>query len=97
MGNCGVAGKSIELTGSITLYFEDHAQYLKYKASTFFSLDVTLYDEFGNMYVIAFDAVFFDSLSANVTGKDDDVLLEGTWTAKMGPNGFTMQVTRVIV
>lgn len=97
LGNCGVAGKSIELTGSITLYFENHIQYNRYKASEFFSLDVTLYDEFGNMYIIAFDAVFFDSLSANVTGKDDDVLLEGTWTAKMGPNGFTLQVTRVIV
>lgn len=95
LGNCRVTGKSIAVGGSLILYFEDHVQYLIYKAGTSFSMDATFFDYLGNMYVISWDKCKYDAAATNTTGKDDDVLFESTWKAMVGPNGYTMQITKI--
>ena len=97
LGNCNADGKSIELKGSITLYFNDHTYYQKYLNSTAFGLSFILFDTLGNTYGINFPKCKFDEATANVTGKDDDILLEGSFVAIVSTEGFTMAVSQALV
>ena len=85
LGYCAVDGKSIEVTGSISMYFNDQAQYQKYIASGNFSLKITFQDTSGNEIVLFLPFCKYDEATANVTGKDDSVMFEATYVAIMNP------------
>ncbi len=98
LGFCDADAKSLSVTGSISMYFNDATYYEKYLASAAFSLTLEVIDTEGNAYVISLPECKFDSATANVSGKDDDVMVEGTFVAIVDPNeGFTIQMTRFIV
>jgi hypothetical protein len=95
LGFCSVAGKSIEVTGDITLYFTDATYYQKYLNSEAFGLEIELTDNVGNVYKYVLPHCKFDSATANVTGKDDDVMLNGTFVAIMDPvKKYTVGLSR---
>jgi len=95
---CSVSGKSVEITGGITLYFTDETYYTKYKNATAFALKVSLADTDGNVYIFELPRCIFDKAKANVTGKDDDVLFEATFVASVNklpaPDDYMIKVTR---
>ncbi len=96
LGFCDVDGKSISLTGSIAMYFNDQTYYEKYLNSESFSVQFDLEDPLGNAYSIQLPECKFDSATANVTGKDDDVMVEGTFVAIVDPvYGFTIKITKM--
>lgn len=98
LGNCDVKGKAIEIKGAITLYFEDETYYQKYLASTSFGLSTIVSDSLGNTYGVNLPHCEFDEATANVTGKDDDVLVEGSFAAIMGAaEGFTIVMSRALI
>lgn len=96
LGFCDVNGKSIELTGNLSLYFNDDTYYDKYTNATFFSIHFLLTDAEGNSYLINIPKAKFSEATANVTGKDDDVMLDTGFTAIVGVNGFTIEVIRAL-
>lgn len=95
-GYCDVDGASLKVTGKLTLYFSDSTYYTKYRNSTAFSLTIPMIDSLGNQRIIHFPKCKFSEMKSNVTGKDDDVLLESGFTAMVGPNNFTVQIVRVV-
>ena len=98
LGFCNAEGKSIAVTGAISMYFNDVTYYEKYLNSTSFSIQFTLTDTLGNTYVMQLPECKFDAVTANVTGKDDDVLVEGTYEAIFDPtNQYTIQITRFLI
>ena len=98
LGFCSAEGKSIALTGNISMYFQDQTYYAKYLDSTAFGLSFTLTDSLGNTYVLQIPQCKFDEATANVTGKDDDVMLEGKFVAIVSPlTGYSIQLTRFLV
>lgn len=97
LGFCDVDGKSIELTGNMTLYFNDATYYNKYLNSDYFGLSFTLQDTLGNVYSVYMPKIKFSEATTNVSGKDDDVLLETGFTAIIGDSGFTIQITRKLI
>ena len=98
LGYCSAEGKSIALTGNISMYFNDETYYEKYLGSTAFGLSFTVEDTLGNTYVIQLPQCKFDAATANVSGKDDDVMVEGTFVAIMHPtSGYMIQLTRITV
>ncbi len=97
VGACSVAGKTIEVTGNIVMYFSDNTYYDKFNNSEFFGIQIEMADTTGNVYIIQLPSCIFDTGKANVTGKDDDVLFESTFKATMGLGGFTIQITRALV
>ncbi len=95
LGYCDVDGASLKVTGKLTLYFSDATYYTKYRNSTAFSLTIPMSDSLGNQRIVHFPACKFHEMKSNVTGKDDDVLLESGFTAIVGPNGYTVQIVRI--
>jgi len=98
LGFCDADAKYILMGGSISMYFNDETYYNRYLNSAAFSLSITLTDSLGNSYNLYLPECKFDSATANVTGKDDDVMVEGTFVAIMDPDAlFTFQITRNLV
>jgi hypothetical protein len=97
LGFCDAAGKSLSLTGELALYFNDETHYTKYKNSTAFSLAIQLADTAGNVYGFMLPECKYDEATANVTGKDDDVLMEAKFVGIMDPTDlYTVCVSRIL-
>ncbi len=97
LGFCFAVAKSIGFTGNISMYFNDETYYEKYLASTAFGLSFTLTDPDNNSYIIQIPQCKFDKVTSNVSGKDDDVMLDGTYVAIVSPTtGYTIQITRIL-
>lgn len=94
LGFCGASGKSIDLTGKVVLYFKDNTYYDKYKNSDAFSIRLRFEDNATpkSTYIVSLYNVKFDSATANVTGKDDDVLFESSFVGTIGPEGKTIGI-----
>lgn len=98
LGFCAADAKSLLISGSISMYFNDETYYQKYLDSTSFGLSFTFVDTVGNSYDVQLPECKFDATTANVTGKDDDVMVEGTFVAIMDPvSGYTIQMSRDLV
>lgn len=96
LGPCNITGKSISVTGGITLYFNDLVEYLKYRNSTYFSLSIPMSDTLGNIYTVYMPKVQYMTSAPNISDKDKDVDLVGTFQAIVGDEGFTLQITRAL-
>jgi len=94
-GNCSVKAKTIKVKGKYSFYFQDATEYHKYKNGTAFSISIPIIDALG-IYVFHLDGCEYDKASVNITGKEDDVMMDGNFMAKLGPNGFTCQITRIV-
>ena len=81
----GIALSRLEVSGDISLYFEDATAYNKYLNATAFSLSFRLQDAAGNAYIYTLPNVKFESGSVTAGGLDQDVMLDGSWRAILDP------------
>lgn len=81
----GVGNGDFVVTGTVRIYFASNALYTKFINDETFSLSVTLDDQTnttnGNQYTITFPRCKFSNVTKNITGNNQDVLLEGTFQA----------------
>ena len=92
----GIAMSRLEVTGDISIYFEDNVMYDKYVNATQFSLSFRVQDAAGNAYVFTLPAVKFESGSVVSGGLDQDIILEASWRAIADPTTNCMvQIDRV--
>ena len=77
----GVALGRLEVTGDISVYFEDTSTYNLFLNSTAFTLSFRAEDNAGNAYIFTFPSVKFETGAVVSGGLDQDVMLEGTWRA----------------
>lgn len=98
LGFCNANAKSLMVTGSIVMYFNNETYYKKYLDSTSFGLNIPFMDALGNHYLLRVPKCKFDTATANVTGKDDDVLVEGSYVAIIEPDSqYTVSIAKVTV
>lgn len=91
----GLVHGRFEVTGGLTLYFENPTMYQKYLAATAFSVSFRLQDADGNAYVITYPKVKFETAPLNAGGRDQDMLLNATYRAIYDPvTNCTMQIDK---
>jgi len=81
LAHVGIALSRLEVTGDISIYFEDNVMYNKYINATQFSLSFRVQDAAGNAYIFTLPAVKFESGSVVSGGLDQDIILEASWRA----------------
>jgi len=91
----GIALGSLDVTGDISLYFEDDTMYSKFIAATAFALSFLLEDVAGNAYLFTLPRVKFETGEVVSSGLDTDVLLDTTWRGILDPTtSCTVQVDK---
>jgi len=83
----GIGTGRQEITGSITLFFEDTTEYQKFLDNTSFKLSFRLQDGDNNAYVITLPKVKYEGQTMNSGGLDGEVELSGTYRALLGTVG----------
>lgn len=78
---CGIGVGRFEVTGSISLYFEDETEYNKYTGNTAFKLSMRAEDSAGKAYVFDFPRIKYESMTLASGGSDADIILESSWRA----------------
>ena len=81
LGACETNPHRLDITGAITMYFEDSAMYTRLLNGTAFSLSWTLTDGDANSYIFTLPRVKLDADTINVTGVDDEVMDDATFVA----------------
>lgn len=81
LAHVGIALSRLEVTGDISIYFEDNVTYEKYINATQFSLSFRVQDAAGNAYIFTLPAVKFESGNVVSGGLDQDIVLEASWRA----------------
>ena len=95
LGNAAIGAGRVNVTGNITVYFEDGALYDKYIAGTATSILWALEDSAGNGYSIYMPEVKFQTGQILAGGIDQDVVASFDYQAIMDPTlGWTIQLDR---
>jgi hypothetical protein len=95
LGNVGIASGSIDLTGSIEIYFADGVIYDKFLNNTNTSLSFRVNDSAGNGYVITMPNVKYSSGKVTAGAINQDVMVSMNYTALRDPvSGFTVIIDR---
>lgn len=77
LGNAGIGVGRCEVTGSLSVYFEDETLYEKFLDNTETSIDFRAIDADGNGYIFTLPRVKYSSSNdAEVSGGDQDVMLD---------------------
>lgn len=94
----GIGTGRQEITGSITLFFEDVTEYNKFLNNTSFKISFRVQDSAGNAYAITLPKVKYEGMTMNSGGLDGEVELSGTYRALLGTTGgvnYMMEVDRL--
>jgi len=95
LGYLGIALGRLEITGEMSLYFEDQVQYQKFLDSTAFSLGFTCADPAGNSYAFLLPKVKYETGDIAVGGSDEDLMIDASWRALYDQTTDAMiQITR---
>ena len=87
LGNCDIGVGQLDVTGSLNAYFKDKSLYAKYLAGTETSISFRVSDGDttnavdGNVYIITFHRVKFETDAVNATGSNTDVMENISWRA----------------
>jgi hypothetical protein len=93
----GIALSRLEVTGDISIYFENETTYNKYINATQFSLAFLVQDSTSAAYMITLPAVKFESGTVVSGGLDQDVMLDASWRAIADPvTGSMIQIDRFV-
>ena len=92
---CGIGLGRFELTGDISLYFEDETELNKYINNTSFQMSFRVQDGSGNAYVFTMPNCEYESMNVNASGLDTDVILEGSYRALLGAVGGVNQMLAI--
>jgi hypothetical protein len=91
----GIASGRLEVTGNISVYFEDKSEYDRYSGAGEFKLAYRVTDNDGNIYIFTFPRIKYEAMTLNSSGLDSDVILEGTWRAiRDSVTNTTIQIDR---
>jgi hypothetical protein len=94
LGAIDIADFTLEVTGDISLYFQDLSAYNLFLQSSEFSLTTTLTDAAGNTLEIKMPWCKFETLETPIDGKDNFFMLDGTLRALRDPvNDYMVQMT----
>jgi hypothetical protein len=85
LGSIDLASFTLDVTGDVSLYFEDLSAYNAFKNATNFSITITITDATGNIMVIALPYCKFETLTEPVDGKDEFLMETGTFRALRDP------------
>jgi hypothetical protein len=83
VGPIGLGKGGLSITGSVQLYFSAVALYEKYLNFTETDTTITFQDADGNSYVVNIPAIKFTNGRVVAGGKNQDVVANLDWTAKM--------------
>ena len=83
----GIGTGRQEITGSITLFFEDITEYQKFLDNTSFKISFRVQDAAGNAYVFTLPKVKYEGMTMNAGGLDGEVELSGSYRALLGTVG----------
>lgn len=78
LGARGIANFTLNITGTVELYFEDLSVYTIFKNSQGFLMSFTLQDGDGNIMVLTMPKVKFETLTEPVPGKDQFLMESGS-------------------
>lgn len=78
LGARGIANFTLNITGTVELYFEDLSVYNIFKSSTGFLMSFTLEDGDGNIMVLTMPKTKFETLTEPVPGKDQFLMESGS-------------------
>jgi hypothetical protein len=81
LGAASIGSGTINLTGSMSVYFSDGALFDKYKNNTKSSLVFSTLDAAGNGYIITIPAISIMDYKSNGSGKDQDMMVDIQFTA----------------
>lgn len=96
LSHVGIALGRLQVTGNISLYFENKTMYEKYLNATAFALSFAVQDADNQAYVITLPRVKFETGSVESSGLDSDVLMDATWRAIKDPTTSCMiQIDKV--
>ena len=96
LASCGIGVGRFEVTGSISLFFQDEVEYNKYTANTAFKLSMRAEDSTGKAYVFTFPRVKYESMTLVSGGTDSDIMLEGSFRAlRDSVSDSMMQIDRL--
>ncbi|MDX1699245.1 MAG: phage tail tube protein [Melioribacteraceae bacterium] len=94
LGAIDVADFTLEVTGDISIYFQDLDIYTLFSNSANFDLNVTLTDASGNILLIEMPFCKFETLDSPIEGKDNFYMMDGTFRALRDPvNDYMIQMT----
>jgi hypothetical protein len=82
----GVRGGRVEVTGSITAYFENQTLLNKFIQHTPTSLSVPLTDSAGHTITISIPYLFYSGGNPDIPGVNEDVMLTMDWMAQRDPS-----------
>lgn len=94
----GIGAGRLEVTGSISLYFENLVEYQKFLDNQSFRVSFRLQDASGKGYVITLPKVKYEDSAMNVGGLDEDIMLEGSYRALAGSSdgvNYALQIDRL--
>lgn len=95
LGTNGIAANTINVTGTASVYFGDLASYNDYKNDTAFSWTIFWKDEDGKGIGFTFPYCKWETLDTPRAGKDQFLMLSGTWRATRDPvTGVTVRLLR---
>lgn len=98
LGSADMGVGSVDLTGSMSVYFKDGTLYDKYIGGTETSLSFKFEDTDGNAYIFTFPRIKFESDSVNAGGINTDVVEEISWRAiRDSTTDCTIQIDRLEV
>lgn len=80
----GVGTGRLEITGSISLYFEDITEYNKFLQNTSFKVSFRVNDSAGNAYIVTLPKVKYEGMTMVAGGLDADIEMSGTYRALLG-------------
>lgn len=81
LGAVGIGSGTLNITGSMSVYFADKNLFDKFKANTNSSLIFSSVDNAGNGYVFTMPVANISSWKSNSSGKDQDVMVDVQFTA----------------
>ncbi len=95
LGAVGVGSGRCEVTGSLSVYFEDASFYTDYVQNNAFLLSFRAQDNAGNAYVFTLPKVKLTDANIVAGGPDADVMVEGSYQALKDPTTLiTVQIDR---
>lgn len=80
LGAVGIGSGTIELTGTLEVYFANGALFDKFKSNTNIALTISTLDNAGNGYVITIPKANISSMEVNASAKDQDLMLSMEFT-----------------
>jgi hypothetical protein len=98
LASVGVGTGRLEITGSISLYFENITEYNKFLQNTAFKVSFRVNDSAGNAYIVTLPKVKYEGMTMVAGGLDADIEMSGNYRALLGTSdgvNYMIEIDRV--